>query len=98
MEEKPMKTTIIKTGRNTVALNGIDPVSGERVSRLFWVPTGGGYVREGALHNSSDPQVCAGLSRKGNCLFADDGDDLLRVIRREWRAYRRAAQRAAQQP
>jgi hypothetical protein len=43
----------------------------------------------------TDPQVCRGLSRRGSTLTATDGDDLLRVIRREWAAYRRNAARLA---
>jgi hypothetical protein len=90
-----MATTIRKTDTNEVTLNAVDPLTGEAVSRTYWVPRCGGYVREGALHLPTDPQVCAGLGRRGNTLTATDGDDLLRTIRREWAAYRRAAARWA---
>jgi hypothetical protein len=88
-------TTIRKTADNEVTLTAIDPATGEAVTWTFWVPRCGGYVREGARHLPTDPQVCAGLGHRGNTLTATDGDDLLRVIRREWAAYRRAAARWA---
>jgi hypothetical protein len=90
-----MVTTIRLTAANEVTLRAVDPVTGEAVTRVFWVPSCGGYVREGERHLPTDPQVCAGLSRRGSTLTATDGDDLLRVIRREWAAYRRAAARLA---
>jgi hypothetical protein len=87
--------TIARTGSNEVTLTALDPLSGEAVMRVFWAPRCGGYVREGAQHLPTDPQVCVGLGRLGPTLTATDGDDLLRVIRREWAAYRRAAARLA---
>lgn len=83
------RTTISKTAHNEVTLSAIDPFSGEESVRVFWL--NGSYVREGKSHFANDPQVCAGLSYRGNTLMAVDGDDLLRVIRREWQAYRKAA-------
>ncbi|MEM6670546.1 MAG: hypothetical protein AAF661_15150 [Pseudomonadota bacterium] len=82
-----MKTSIKKTGSNTVTLKAIDPYSGEPVEREFWIPNSGGYVREG------DRQVCVGLDRLGNTLDARDGDELLETIRYNWRIYRRNAAR-----
>jgi hypothetical protein len=90
-----MATTIRLTGTNEVTLRAVDSVTGEAVTRVFWVPSCSGYVREGARHLPTDQQVCAGLSRRGSTLTATDGDDLLRVIRREWAAYRRTAARLA---
>jgi hypothetical protein len=87
--------TIGKTGSNEMTLQALDPLSGEAVARVFWVPRCGVYVREGERHLPTDPQVCAGLGHWGNTLTATDGDDLLRVIRREWAAYRQAAARLA---
>ena len=89
--DKMTRTTIKKTGTHEVTLTAIDPMSGEQVTRVFWTPTGGGYVREGAQHTANDRQVCASLSGRGNTLIASSGDDLLRTIRREWASYRKWA-------
>lgn len=88
------RTTIIKTGDYEVTLTAVDPSDGENIRWVFWVPRSGGYIREGATHSASDQQVCAGLSDRGPTLDARDGDDLLRVIRREWKTYRREAKNA----
>lgn len=60
----------------------------EYEARLFTIARGG-YVRQGADHSANNPQVCEGLGGRGVTLKAEDGDDLLRVIRSEWRKYRR---------
>lgn len=86
-----MKTAITKTGHNEVTLSAIDPMSNEAIKWVFWMPTNGGYVRKGENHTSSDPQVCYGLSNRGNTITAKDGDDLVSVISREWRSYRKWA-------
>jgi hypothetical protein len=90
-----MATMIRKTADNEVTVQAIDPLSGEAVTWTYWVSRCGGYVREGAQHTADDPQVCAGLGSRGPTLTATDGDDLLRVIRREWAAYSRKAARLA---
>jgi hypothetical protein len=87
------KTTIRKTANNEVTVRAVDPLSGEAVTWTYWVPRGGGYVREGTLQLPTDPQVCVGLGLLGTALTATDGDDLLRVIRSEWRAHCRAVAR-----
>ena len=89
-----MKTTITKTAANEVTIRAIDPTTGEAINWVFWTPTNGGYVRKGANHSADDKQVCAGLDTRGVTLAADNGDDLLAVIRREWAAYRKAALQA----
>lgn len=86
-----MKTRIKKTGDCEVTLTAIDPYSGDPVTWVFWVPTRGGHVRRGDAHSPDDPQVCNGLANRGPTLTASDGNDLLRLIRQEWQAYRRAA-------
>ena len=56
--------------------------------REFHIPvttSGTGYVREGS---NMGPQVCDGLVRSGSTLEASD-KNLLAVIRREWRVYKR---------
>ena len=79
-----MKTTFKLYG-HTVILRAIDPMTGEPMVREFSIPMSGGYIREG------DSQVCQGLAHRGNTLTADDAHDLLRTIRREWKAYRKWA-------
>lgn len=85
------RTTITKTADNEVTLKAIDPWTDEPTTRVFWIPRGGGYVREGEHHTADDRQVCNGLERKGNTLRADDGDELLSIIRSEWQVCRREA-------
>jgi hypothetical protein len=89
------KALIRKTGTHEVTLRARDSLTGESVTWTYWVPRSGGYVREGTRQLPTDPQVCVGLDHRGTALTATDGDDLLRVIRREWAAYRRAAARLA---
>lgn len=86
-----MRTTIRLTADCEVTLTAIDPYTEELRTRVFWVPTRGGYVREGTEHSAEDAQVCAGLSRHGITLTADNSEDLLRTIRVEWALYRREA-------
>lgn len=87
------RTTITKTANNEVTLIALDPWSGEEVRWVFWIPTSGGYVRKGERHSPDDPQVCVGLSNRGSTLTASDGDDLLALIRNEWKSYRKEAMR-----
>jgi hypothetical protein len=67
-------------------MTDIDKVEDREVERRFWVPPGGGYVREvsekkpGTLGN----QVCARLSNRGPTLWATR-DTLLDIIRAEYR-------------
>ena len=85
------RTMITKTADKEVTLTAIDPWTDEPMTRVFWIPACGGYVREGEHHTADDRQVCNGLERKGNTLRADNGDELLSIIRREWQVYRREA-------
>jgi hypothetical protein len=87
------RTTITRTAHNEVTLISIDPMSDESIRWVFWIPTNGGYVREGENHTADDKQVCERLNGRGNTLTAEDGDDLLRTIRREWKAYRELAKK-----
>lgn len=89
------RTKITKTADHEVTLTAIDPITDEGIRWVFWIPTNGGYVRKGERHTPDDRQVCVGLSSRGNTLTASDGDDLLRTIRREWRAYCKWAQKEA---
>jgi hypothetical protein len=56
---------------------------GDRISRTFWIPAAGGYVRE------NSQQVCRKLSTRGDTLMSTRAT-LLADIRREYRAMRRA--------
>lgn len=86
-----MRTTIKITAANEVTLSAIDPATDEQVTRVFWIPMSGGYVREGAGHSGSDRQVCDGLAFRGATLSADTVENLLKLIRSEWAAYRKQA-------
>ncbi|WP_340109493.1 hypothetical protein [Pikeienuella sp. HZG-20] len=79
-------TTISKTGDAEVTLKADDPYTGEDICRVFSIPASGGYVRD-----ANGAQVCVGLERLGHTLEASDGDDLLRVIRKNWATARRNA-------
>lgn len=64
--------------------------------REFHIPhttSGTGYVREGS---NMGQQVCDGLFRRGDTLTASD-KNLLEVIRREWRVYKRSEQYECEQ-
>lgn len=64
------------------------PDGDETVTREFFCPLAGGYVREwrpGGPHN----QVCDGLGNRGSTLVSTP-DALAEDIRREYRAMRRA--------
>lgn len=82
-----MRTTIKLISANTVQLLAIDPATDEQITREFWIPCSGGYVREG------DSQVCELLAHRGNTLQASDGEGLLKLIRTEWRRYRESEKR-----
>ena len=64
-----------------------DSIHGARVTRTFTCPMQGGYVRD-LQHN----QVCEHLASTGPTLKADHST-LAAVIRREYRAMRRAEKR-----
>ncbi len=83
------RTIIRKISARVVSLQAENPQTGEVETREFWVPVGGGAVREG------EKQVCDGLALRGATLQAGGPDDLLPLIRREWRRARAAEKRAA---
>jgi len=86
-----MRTTIKITAHNEVTLTAIDPATSEEVTRVFWISMSGGYIREGADHSASNPQVCDGLTKRGYTLEASNANDLLAIIRREWAKSRKVA-------
>ena len=72
--------------RNTVTL--AYDVEDCRVTRYFSCPSNGGYIYEYFGHGGRQ-QVCENLSSRGITLAAWNPMDLLRIIRREYRAMRR---------
>jgi hypothetical protein len=82
------RTTIKADSTGNVTLSYTD-IFGERVTRNFTCPMSGGYVREG------DRQVCERLNNTGNTLQCGYRPDLIKVIRREYRAMRAAEKREA---
>lgn len=66
-----------------------------RITRVFVCPPDGGYVREQI--NGEWKQVCDGLSSMGSTLSCSSREKLADLIRREYRAMRRAEKREAAQ-
>jgi hypothetical protein len=67
--------------------------TGDRVTRTFFCPPDGGYVRESC---DGYPQVCERLASMGNTLLAGSRETLPKLIRREYQAMRAAEKREAQ--
>ena len=63
-----------------------------RVERTFSCPPDGGYVIE-LFRNGDSSQVCDKLAHRGSTLRCASRDDLLDLIRREYRAMRAAERR-----
>lgn len=91
-----MRTTI-KTNRDGSVTLSYDSTGFDcedvRVERTFFCPATGGYVRECDKGNYS--QVCCGLSDRGSTLYCSSPEKLPDMIRREYRAIRRAEKKAA---
>lgn len=86
-----MKTTITSDESGYVTISYDDKYDG-RVTRRFFCPTDGGYVRESdAMHTY--PQVCERLANTGSTLMCSSRDQLINLIRREYRAMRREEMR-----
>jgi len=83
-----MKTTINLTDC-VVTLKAENPFTGEPMCQEYSIPTNGGYVRDG-----DGRQVCYSLASRGDTLTAATPQELLALIRREWRAMRRDAANA----
>lgn len=86
-----MRTTITQdqsTGH--VFLSFDDPITGDRVTREFFVRDAPfSYVRE-RNENGSITQPCDRLASRGSTLVCDGRAYLLPLIRREWAACRKA--------
>lgn len=84
-----MKTKISKgQSENYVVVEYDDVITGERRTREFMAPANGGYVREWIRGDWK--QISDGLSNRGNTLYLNKGVSLIVMIRREYRAMRRA--------
>lgn len=87
-----MRLTVEDSGR--VAIDYVDIYTGESCHRRFGCPDAGGYVREYQSDGREVGQVCDQLSGTGDTLTAPGrGEALAKVIRREYRAMRRAEAR-----
>ena len=84
-----MKLTTDEMGYVTIAYDDTDWKGNTRVSRTFMCPPDGGYVRE-HQRDGDWRQVCDKLYGQGSTLMAPSRDALPEVIRREYRAMRRA--------
>lgn len=89
-----MRTTIQTDDKGYVTINYDCQMTGDRVTQTYFCPENGGYVKisdpEGRY-----PKVCERLSSRGNTLMSPNRSALADVIRREYRAMRRAEARVA---
>lgn len=87
------KFTTDPVGRVILSYDVEDYDGVRRVERTFTCPLDGGYVKE--YRNGEWRQVCNRLAHTGNTLTCSSRDKLLDLIRREYRAMRRAEKRDA---
>ena len=87
-----MKATITADAQGYVTLRFDHPLTDERVTETFACPLGGGYVRD-----SKGRQVCDALATTGSTLLCSGRDNLINVIRREYRQMRREYARRTRQ-
>lgn len=92
IKEHAMKTTIKTDHAPNYVTISYDDCFGDRVTRTFFCPASGGYIRESVRDY---PQVCDQLAHSGSTLYAESGNDLIKIIRREYRSMRRAEKREA---
>lgn len=90
-----MRARFITTDLGYVSLSyDVDDYDGvHRVTRTFFCPDDGGYVRE--YRNGDWKQVCVRLNYMGSTLRCSSRDKLLTLIRREYKAMRREEKREA---
>lgn len=88
-----MRTTIKQDGFGDVTLTYFDPLDEEWVTRTFRCPFDGGYVYE--LTPTGCRQVFERLSYSGNAITSPSRDELINVIRGEYRRMRDAEKREA---
>ena len=80
-----MKTIIKADKYGCVTISYDNNIYGERITRTFYCPIDGGYVRE----TNNNKQVCEKLDNRGATLTADSRAGLIDVVRREYTAMRR---------
>lgn len=78
------KTRITTDTNGSVTIEYDHAIHDERITRTFRCPVDGGYVREG------NSQVCDRLQSRGSTLMCSSRSALPGLIRREYRAMRRA--------
>ena len=88
-----MKTRITADDFGRVTVEYDDAIDGKRRSRFFSCPLAGGYVYE-IFDNGTNSQVCERLSHSGSTLICHSRDELVDLIRREYRRMRRQEKRA----
>lgn len=88
------KTTITAHDDRRVTLAFDDLLSGNRITMEIWAPApregGSSYIRY-----NGDRQLCYGLSSTGGTMSYTAGTKLVDIVRREYRAMRRADKREA---
>ena len=87
-----MKTRIKTDTSGRVVVQYDDVITGKRRCRVFICPVEGGYVAE-VFPDGNTSQVCDGLSRSGSTLTCRSRDELVDLIRREYRKMRRMEKR-----
>jgi hypothetical protein len=85
------KTTFEELATNRCVVSYTDPCDGCRITREFFAPSEGGYVREN--DGQQYPQVCEELASMGNTLKWRPGHPLMDLIRREYRRMRAGERR-----
>lgn len=81
-----MKAKFIATANHRVVIQFCPVVSGDEMVEIeYSAPVSGGYVR-----NSDNKQVCKKLSTRGDTLQWAGDKSLIDLIRREYKAMRRA--------
>lgn len=86
-----MKTRIYQEPNGNVTVESDDLFTGDRSTVTYFCPGSGGYVR--IADGNRYPQVCEKLYSRGPTLMCSSADDLLRVIRREYRRARNIEKR-----
>lgn len=85
-----MKTAIKSISNSRVEIKFEDLITGDIYEYDIWAPADGGYVRY-----NGDKQLCERLSCRGNTLYWSGKAPLVDLIRREYKAMRRADKREA---
>lgn len=88
------KTTIRAVSDRNVKIAFDDSVTGERIEMDIWAPMPADGASTYVRYNG-DRQLCVGLNGSGSTLMYRDGTKLVDLVRREYRAMRRAEQREA---